>query len=244
MEDNVIDYGSSDEDFNDDEENALDLEGLKRLNTMDLGDGERNRPEEVLESTTDTSVWRLEVERVMPQLKVTIRNDNKDWRTHVDQMHQHKTEISGCYKETKVHLDRLHDDIARTLEKIGSREKYLNNQLEHLLSDYRATQDRLAETKERYKQASGGITERARALAEITDELERIKMEMEERGSSMTDGTPLSRIKQAIQRLKSDIQQMDIRIGVLQHILLQAKLKAKTDSQRGLTSDGEENYMF
>lgn len=30
-----------------------------------------------MESTTDAAEWSLEVERVLPQLKVTIRTDNK-----------------------------------------------------------------------------------------------------------------------------------------------------------------------
>lgn len=35
---------------------------------------------------------------------------------------------------------------------------------------------------------SGGVTERQKTLSRITDELEAVKQEMEERGSSMTDG--------------------------------------------------------
>lgn len=42
---------------------------------------------------------------------------------------------------------------------------------------------------------SGGVTERSRVLAQIADELEMIKSEMEERGSSMTDGTPLVNVR-------------------------------------------------
>lgn len=38
---------------------------------------ESGKPEEIMESTTDAAEWKLEVERVMPQLKVTIRTDNK-----------------------------------------------------------------------------------------------------------------------------------------------------------------------
>ena len=52
-------------------------------------------------------------------------------------------------KDTKVHLDRLHDDIAGALEKIANRERYLNRQLEHQLIDFRRVQDILAEKKER-----------------------------------------------------------------------------------------------
>ena len=43
---------------------------------------------------------------------------------------------------------------------------------------------------------------------------------------------PLVKVKQAIQKLKQESTQMDIRIGVVQHILLQAKLREKTDKSR------------
>ena len=33
--------------------------------------------EEILESKTDATEWKLEVERVLPQLKVTIKTDHK-----------------------------------------------------------------------------------------------------------------------------------------------------------------------
>lgn len=36
-----------------------------------------SKQEEILESTVDAAEWNLEVERVLPQLKVTIRTDNK-----------------------------------------------------------------------------------------------------------------------------------------------------------------------
>lgn len=222
----------------DDEEDEpmLDLEGMKNLNFNKSQIG--SKPEEIMESTTDASDWRLEVERVTPQLKVTIRTDNKDWRVHLEQMHQHTEGIETSLTETRVHLDKLHDEISHTLEKIASREKYLNNQLEHLLSDFRAAQDSLAETKEKYRQASGGVTERSRLLAEVTEELEKVKQEMEERGSSMTDGAPLVKIKQAIQQLKKEITQMDIRAGVVEHVLLQAKLKDKTTQNKQVHSTG------
>ena len=36
-----------------------------------------SKPDDILESNTDAAEWNLEVERVLPQLKVTIRTDNK-----------------------------------------------------------------------------------------------------------------------------------------------------------------------
>ena len=85
----------------------------------------------------------------------------------MDQMHQHRDGIDASLKDTKSYLDKLYNEITRTLEKIGSREKYINNQLEPHLHEFRAMQDQLAETRERYRQASGGVTDRSRLLAEV-----------------------------------------------------------------------------
>lgn len=36
-----------------------------------------SKPDDILESTVDAVEWNLELERVLPQLKVTVRSDNK-----------------------------------------------------------------------------------------------------------------------------------------------------------------------
>ncbi|XP_040477134.1 intraflagellar transport protein 57 homolog isoform X2 [Ursus maritimus] len=156
------------EEETDNEENFIDLNILKSQ-TYRLDMNESAKQEDILESTTDAAEWSLEVERVLPQLKVTIRTDNKDWRIHVDQMHQHKSGIESALKETKV-----------------------------------------------------------------TEELEKVKQEMEEKGSSMTDGAPLVKIKQSLTKLKQETVQMDIRIGVVEHTLLQSKLKEKSNMTRDM----------
>ena len=53
-------------------------------------EGERFRPEEILASTTDHELWRLEVERVAPSLKITVKSEARDWRAHLEQMHQYR----------------------------------------------------------------------------------------------------------------------------------------------------------
>ena len=55
---------------------------------------------------------------------------------------------------------------------------------------------------------------------------------MDERGSSMTDGTPLVNIRKTLVRMKQEVVTMDVRIGVVQHTLVQAKLKDKSLMQR------------
>ncbi|XP_019714101.1 intraflagellar transport protein 57 homolog [Hippocampus comes] len=196
------------EELDDDEEHALDLEALKLRSA---------HPEakmscvntEILQSMVDAAEWYLEVERVLPQLKVTVKNDNKDWRIHVEQMHRHRDGISTSFKEAKGYLERLQEDIGKTLEKVRSREKYINNQLEHLIQEYRNAQAQLGQVKEQYRQASEGLTEKARILAEMDDELKRVKQETEERNSSVSDGAPLVNIKRCMATQKQEMVQLE-----------------------------------
>ena len=70
----------------------------------------------------------------------------------MEQMHTYRDGIESSLDSTKTQLEKLHTDVARTLEKISSREKYLNSQLEGPLGDLRQLQDKLAATKEQYRQ--------------------------------------------------------------------------------------------
>ena len=183
------------------------------------------RPEDILESNTDSEQWRLEVERVAPGLKVTVKTDSRDWRSHLEQMHLYRAGIEESLTMTSSSLDRMQADIAKTLEKISSREKYINSQLESQLTEYRQLSQANSQFKEQYRDVSGGVTERSRVLAQITDDIETIKSEMEERGSSMTDGSPLVNIRKNLARVRQEILGMDVRIGVLEHTVMQARLR-------------------
>ncbi|CAF0872569.1 unnamed protein product [Brachionus calyciflorus] len=227
IEENMLKYDDDDDEIED--ENILNMEALNKLNTIVNSKNmiPEKRHEEILESNTDATEWKLEVERVLPQLKVTIKTDHKDWRTHIEQMHNYQESIEESLKETKTYFEKLYDEISRTLEKIGSREKYINNQLEEPMQALRNYQDRLAEIKETFRVRYSGVTERSNILNQVTNELQRVKEEMEEAGQSMTDGSPLIKIKKAMENIKLDMKNMDVRIGVLEHILIQAKLRHK-----------------
>ena len=202
-----------------DEEIFLDLKSTEQA------DKEVLKQKEIMVSNTSSEEWKLEIERVTPLLKVTVKTDNRDWRAHQAQMSKHKSGIEANFVESKQQLGRIQAEIQKTLEKIGSREKYINGQLETLVGEMRSAQERLNETKEKYGEGSSGVTERSRMLGEVSEEVERVKMEMEEKGSSMTDGTILVKVKQTLGRLKKECTEMNVRIGVIEHVLRQDHLK-------------------
>lgn len=191
----------------------------------DINISSRNIIPSQIQLNTDEENWNLEVERVVPRLKITIRNDNRDWRSHLEQMKQYRNSIDQSMPLAKTQLQRLYKEISSALDKVGNREKYLNRELDTILDDYRQQLDKLSKVKEDYKRISGGVAERNRQLAKLNDRLDTIKQQMEERGSSMTDGTPLVNIKKAVAKIKQEIIEMDVRIGVLDCILLQSRIR-------------------
>ncbi|XP_057672450.1 intraflagellar transport protein 57 homolog isoform X1 [Diorhabda carinulata] len=200
-----------------DEENIFRLDELKPI--------KKEVQATQFKSNIDEETWKLEVERVLPLLKVTIKNDNRDWRSHLEQMKQHQSTIDNGFGSAKGQLEKLHKEITTTLDKINNREKYFNRELESVLEEYRSLQDQLSKLKDTYKSVSTGVAERNRELYQLTEKLESVKRQMEERGSSMTDGTPLVNIKKSVAKVKAEIVDMDVRIGVLECILLQTKLR-------------------
>lgn len=165
-----------------DDENVFHIRDLEKENRQQMQ--EREFTENV-----DQEAWKLELEKVLPQLKVTIRNDNRDWRGRFDQMKNYQNSIESSMNTVKTQMEKLHKEISSSLEKVQSRERYLNKELEPILNEYRVLQDQLFKVKDTYKSISGGVAERNRQLSILTDRLETVKQQMEERGSSMTDGS-------------------------------------------------------
>lgn len=74
----ILFHSKFDLDEGEEEENILNMEALNKLNTIkNVKNIQEVKHEEILESTTDANEWKLEVERVLPQLKVTIKTDHK-----------------------------------------------------------------------------------------------------------------------------------------------------------------------
>ena len=118
------------------------------------------KQKDVSESTAGAAEGSPEVERGLSQLKVTNRTDDRDWRTLVDQGHQHKSGTESALKETDRPLDKFHNESSRSLEKVSSQEKYISNQPEHLAQECHAAEALLTEPRERCPRGKGRVAER------------------------------------------------------------------------------------
>ena len=197
---------------------------------------EDDEDREKMEAEIDPLIWATELERVRQRLKMPKTINAKEWRSHIEQTKQHGAIVSKTLPEAKRDLARIAESVKDSLESVTSRERYLNNTFAALVSEYKEIQEKMKVVKGHQQEAGNKVSEYTNELQEISDQLEEIKSTMDERGSSMTDTSPLVRIKKALKKLKEEIQEMELRMGVLSHTLMQAKMRHRTAKDAGIES--------
>merc|ERR1711959_859477 len=181
--------------------------------------------ESVIESAIDPKVWLLELERVGPMLKPSAEEvDHKEWRVHLEQTKGEKTKIDKVLPETEENLKSLAHEVEEALKEISNRERNINDRFEQQIKKYRANYEEMNESKQRYEQCQEAVNNLTNNLSTISEELDDVKNRMDDRGNSMTDTSPVVKMKKALSQVKSDTKQMDLRIGVVQHVLLHSKM--------------------
>ena len=126
--------------------------------------------------------------------------------------------------ETQGDLKGLNKDVGDELSKLSTKEKYINHQFMSISADYREVAAVLAELEKK----SGGSNERVskltNELTELTERMDDLKENFESKDSGIHDTSPLVRIKAALQQIKEECQAFDLRIGVVGHSLLAARV--------------------
>eukprot|EP00638_Chattonella_subsalsa_P005158 CAMPEP_0117753962 /NCGR_PEP_ID=MMETSP0947-20121206/12551_1 /TAXON_ID=44440 /ORGANISM="Chattonella subsalsa, Strain CCMP2191" /LENGTH=418 /DNA_ID=CAMNT_0005572971 /DNA_START=148 /DNA_END=1404 /DNA_ORIENTATION=+ len=202
----------------------------------------------ILESNVDPTEWKTELERVTPKLKMpSVTAAGREWRTHIEQTKQHEGRIQQFMPDTKAQLQVIQAEVAEALEKMRSKERYINTHNAHLQGEYKEMRDKMKEIEEKYQAVSENVSSLTNDLQDLSDQLNDIKSITDNHGQSMTDTSPLVKIKAALQNIKVEIKNFDIRLGVVGHTLMAAKLKVNrsNNAKSGRdTNDLEESDIY
>jgi len=199
---------------------------------------------QVLQAKVDPKEWLLEVERVSSKLKITMPNNDKEWRTHLQQTKGYKQVIETQFPTSKAQLEKLGSQLSQALDRIKSKEAFINTQFDHRALDYRQQQEELTQVQAQYTELNEVVMNLQIELKNVGEELEVVKNDMEEKSTTVTDTAPIVKMKDAFKRLRTDTRQLEVRIGVVSHTLMQAKLRQRPNEdqkQRGLYGDGRAN---
>lgn len=118
--------------------------------------------------------------------------------------------------------------ISGDLDTVSKNEDQINELFQDQIVEYKNTKAKLKsleESKNNHTKKAEELTER---LNEVTEELTLIKKKIDEKGASLTDNAPLVEIRTALQKLRAENKELDVRIGVLVSCM-SAQMKMLTD---------------
>lgn len=154
--------------------------------------------------------------------------DAKEWRSHIEQTRQYKNNVKKILPDTEGKLRRIADTLAKSLDRISAQEKKINQTMGDIAGDYSNSANQLGASQQRYKQINDNIGELTTQLTIITEKLDNCQKNIEDGSRTVTDTAPLQGIKNAIQTIRTEVKEMELRSGVLSHSLFQAKLREKS----------------
>jgi estrogen-related receptor beta like 1 len=145
----------------------------------------------------------------------------------LEQAQKHGQAISEAFPNSKAALEKIGANMRKAAERISQKERSINKEFESLGGEFRAQQAASDAVQEQLTALQREVGELQRDLTEKTDAIELAKSSVSERNNSMTDVSPLRRLTTSLSTLKKELQHMELRIGVVAHTLLQAKLKSQ-----------------
>ena len=94
---------------------------------------------QIIESNVDPIEWKTELERVGPRLRNNTNIGGKEWRTHIDQTKKHENTIRSELPATESNLQQINKELSEAVEKMRSKEKYVNSQFSSLTQEYQVS---------------------------------------------------------------------------------------------------------
>lgn len=125
-------------------------------------------------------------------------------------------------------MEYISNLISGDLDTVSKHEEQINELFQDQIAKYNNTKAKvksLEESKNNHTKKAEELTER---LNEVTEELTLIKKKIDEKGASLTDNAPLVEIRTALQKLRAENKELDVRIGVLVSCM-SAQMKMLTD---------------
>merc|ERR1719385_574189 len=179
----------------------------------------------VMETSISSKAWELEVETVCHLLENRYITGINEWVTHLKKSKHHGKGLQEIWPDSKAKLTKYAHKLSLYLERIEGKETHLNREFSALSEEYTMKYNKLQELNKEYNDR---ITEMATLTQNVQETMERIneiKIEMENRNNTMTDMTPIRRLKETHNRLKKELIDLDRKIGLTRAFLNHSRKK-------------------
>jgi len=238
-DDDIDDDADDGIETDDEEEYILDHQ---KIETVEIQD-EDPSSKEIITTEIDPQEWKLDVERLAPQLVLRLHVDHKDWRTHAETLIKDHRTIDESLPSTIAELKKISDEIGKVCDRISRREQMLVDDpvVSSLVSQYKKNKAEFIAVEQKNRELEANIQKLNEEFTKVSQELDEVKTKVDQLSSKMGDASPLKNIKEALVKVKAEIKNMDLQLGIVQHSLLQATLKhAKLRPKEKYLMDGDE----
>jgi estrogen-related receptor beta like 1 len=198
----------------------------------------------IIANTIDPLIWKTELERVGPRLKAASAGLGKEWWAHIEQTKAHEKTIQAVLPSAQGHMKIISEQIKEAVEKMRGKEASINSQFEQLRAEYEGLTGQLRGVNEKHASTRSSVALLTTSMGAIQEQLDEMQADMAGRENSATDTSPLVNIKQALVAIRGEVQQFDLRIGVVSHTLMQAKLKSAKRGREAKSESKEEDLDF
>lgn len=147
---------------------------------------------------------------------------SKEWRAHLDQTSKAQAAITKLLPSTKADLERLATELSGVIESLSDRERSLNNSVRALASEHASVAEKLGDLQSTFQSRSSRISILTNDLAQLSDAIDDLRAILDEQGTSMSDTSPLIKIKAALAALRTEVKSMELHIGVVGHTVMQS----------------------
>ena len=161
-----------------------------------------------------------------------------EWRGHLEATSVADSTVLTLLSPAFESLRRLTSELSEVAAIVGARETALNSEFSSLISEHGVAASDVATLGSGATAVQLRVTSLTSELAAVSEALDEVQGAMEERGSSLSDSSPLIQIKAALSSLRGDIKDLDVQLGVQGHSVMQMRLLARHKAQQKAREDG------
>jgi estrogen-related receptor beta like 1 len=198
-----------------------------------------NRLNPVMQSNISADEWIQQTERLLPQLQTGAAGhgseERSDWRWRLNEVDRRRQRLSSELDESSGRLSRLHENVQRAVQRLAGRERHVQQQLQGMVDEWSALRVRLRKATEQYQQTNGGVLDKSRKLAELSDRVQRVRSQVDQQAAKLTDGAPLASLRSRVRELRAEIDSFDVRIAVASRSLLQVRVQQAVERSNAQT---------
>mgnify|MGYP003684224177 CR=1 FL=1 len=112
---------------------------------------------------------------------------------------------------------------------------------------YKNQSEELKKLSAHYTNLNASIKEMNESYRLVGEKLEQIQAKTNEHSGTMTDSSPVVKIKESLKNILGEIKTMDVKMGFLSHTILQYKTKERSQNMKNnknLVGDPDEFDEF